>query len=92
LIERADRIAVDSIEQARMESGDLLLARPENEWNQLKILELAEIVAGRAPGRVHSNEITVFKSNGLAVEDVICAGYVYERGLELGRGQEDRYS
>ena len=38
------------------------------------------------------NDITIFKSNGLAVEDVICAGYVYEIGLQRGRGAEMRYS
>jgi alanine dehydrogenase len=92
LIEQADRIAVDSVDQARMESGDLLLARPESEWNQLKIVEFAEIVAGRVTGRASPTEITIFKSNGLAVEDVICAGYIYERGLELGRGVEGAYS
>jgi alanine dehydrogenase len=92
LIQRADRIAVDSIEQAQMESGDLLLAKPVSEWNELNLIELAEIVGGRAAGRTNASEITVFKSNGLAVEDVICAGYVYETGLELGRGVERAYS
>lgn len=92
LVLRADRIAVDSIEQAQMESGDLLLALPPAEWNQLKLHELKDLVAGKIPSRADSKEITVFKSNGLALEDVICAGYVYEKGLELGRGAKSPYS
>jgi ornithine cyclodeaminase/alanine dehydrogenase-like protein (mu-crystallin family) len=89
LIFRADRIAVDSIEQARMESGDLLLALDEQGWHDPKLVELKTLTAGfeRRPA-----DITIFKSNGLAVEDVICAGYVYERALREGRGEKMRYS
>ncbi len=75
-----------------MESGDLLLALPPTQWNQLKLFELKDLVAGKIPSRADSQEITIFKSNGLAVEDVICAGYVYEKGLELGRGGKSPYS
>ncbi len=89
LIFRANLIAVDSIEQARMESGDLLLALNDEGWNDPKLVELKTLTAGveRRPA-----DITIFKSNGLAVEDVICAGYVYERALREGRGEKMRYS
>ena len=90
LVLRADRIAVDSIEQAHMEAGDLLLALDENGWKDPKLVELKDLVAGsfnRKP-----TDITIFKSNGLALEDVICAGYVYERGIKEGSGAEMRYS
>jgi alanine dehydrogenase len=89
LIHRADWIAVDSMEQARMESGDLLLALDEEGWNDPKLVELKTLTAGveRRP-----TDITIFKSNGLAVEDVICAGYVYECAMKEGRGEKMRYS
>jgi ornithine cyclodeaminase/alanine dehydrogenase-like protein (mu-crystallin family) len=90
LVRRADWIVVDSIEQALMESGDLLLALDEDGWKERRLLELKDVTAGgfkRRPG-----DITIFKSNGLAVEDVICAGYIYEIGLQRGRGAEMRYS
>ncbi len=83
LIRRADLIAVDSLEQARMESGDLLTALEESEW--LRVVELQEVLAQgvrRLPG-----QITVFKSNGLAIEDVVCAGYVYEQAVQRGLGR-----
>jgi alanine dehydrogenase len=73
ILSRAAVIAVDSKEQAEMESGDLLLARAEGKWNGENLVELKE-VSGR-PGR---DAITIFKSNGLAIEDVVAAGWVWE--------------
>jgi alanine dehydrogenase len=87
LIERADRIVVDSIEQSRLESGDLLLAWGQDMWNDPRLVELRDVTAGRASGRETPAQITVFKSNGLAFEDVAAAGYVYETALEAGIGR-----
>ena len=92
LIHRADRIVVDSIEQARIESGDLLLALDENGWSDPRIVELKDIVVSKPARERRPADITIFKSNGLAVEDVICAGYVYEKGVQERRGAEMRYS
>ena len=86
LIERADLIVVDSIEQARMESGDLLLAWGDRAWDD-RVIELKDVVAGKAAARTDPAAITIFKSNGLAVEDVICAGFIYEKALESGSGR-----
>ncbi len=87
LVHRAARIAVDSIEQSRMESGDLIMAFEEKDWTGPRLVELHDIVTQRAPGRTTPDEITLFKSNGLAVEDVTAAGFVYERALASGRGR-----
>jgi len=76
LVMRAGLIAVDNLEQSQMEAGDLLLAAPDDFWK--RTVELQEVVTGRV-GRTSASEITLFKSNGLAVEDVIAAGFVYER-------------
>src|ERR1022692_1741739 len=83
-----DCIAVDSIEQARMESGDLLMALDdaERDWNSPRIVELKDVVAGRVQARTAPKQITLFKSNGLAVEDVIAAAFVYERARAAGIG------
>jgi ornithine cyclodeaminase/alanine dehydrogenase-like protein (mu-crystallin family) len=74
LVARSSLIAVDSLEQSRMESGDLLLA--EDPWD--RTVELKDVVTGLSR-RGRDSDITLFKSNGLAVEDVIAAGFVYER-------------
>jgi ornithine cyclodeaminase/alanine dehydrogenase-like protein (mu-crystallin family) len=77
LIESADLIAVDSIEQARLESGDLILTLGETGWSNPKLVELAEIAAGKRTYQ-RGDAPTLFKSNGLGVEDVAAAGFVYE--------------
>jgi alanine dehydrogenase len=87
LIQRADRIVVDSIEQSRLESGDLLLAWGAEQWRDPRLVELKDVIAGSAPGRQNPAQVTIFKSNGLAVEDVAAAGYVYETALEAGVGR-----
>jgi ornithine cyclodeaminase/alanine dehydrogenase-like protein (mu-crystallin family) len=71
--DRADIVAVDSIEDARIESGDLIIPGALG-----RAVEFAEIVAGKIPGRTAPEQITIFKSNGLAVQDVAVAGYLYE--------------
>ena len=72
LVHRADLIAVDSIEVAKIEAGDLLMAPVD--WNDRRIVDLAKI-----EHRPVGAPITIFKSSGLGVEDVAAAAYVYER-------------
>jgi len=76
ILSRAALVAVDSKEQAELESGDLLLARAEGRWNGENLVELQEVT-----GRTDPAAITIFKSNGLAIEDVVAAGWVYEEAL-----------
>jgi ornithine cyclodeaminase/alanine dehydrogenase-like protein (mu-crystallin family) len=71
LVTRA-RVFVDSREAATKESGDVIAAREV-------VGELGEVVSGKKPGRTDAAEITVFKSVGVAVEDVASAALVYER-------------
>jgi alanine dehydrogenase len=87
LVLRADWVVVDSREQARMESGDLLMAMDEAMWHQPRVVELAEVVSGAVSTRTRGDEVTLFKSNGLAVEDVASAGCVYERAIAAGVGR-----
>jgi ornithine cyclodeaminase/alanine dehydrogenase-like protein (mu-crystallin family) len=85
LVHRAGLIAVDSIEQSKIESGDLLLAGAPETWGDWPLVELADVATG-ARGRKSPDAVTIFKSNGLAVEDVAAAGYVFEC---LTQGGED---
>jgi len=86
LVHRADSITVDSLEQARMEAGDLLLAMDDEDWNSPRVAELKDVVAGRVRARTSPSQITLFKSIGLAVEDVVAAAFVYERAQAAGIG------
>lgn len=91
-IGRAGVIAVDSIEQAKEESGDLIqgLGGAGRSWGD--VVELHEIVSGKRPGRKSPEEITIFKSNGIALWDVAAAGYVYREALKKGKGKELKLS
>lgn len=76
LIARADLIVVDSIEQAKIEAGDLLLAPVD--WADRRIVELAQVERRPAAGK-DGPPVTIFKSIGLGVEDVAAAAFIYEQ-------------
>jgi alanine dehydrogenase len=83
------RLFVDSKAAAMVESGDIVLGIDEGRFGQSHVLgELGEVVLGRIGGRTSDNEITIFKSLGMAVEDVVSADLVYRRALETGAGTE----
>jgi ornithine cyclodeaminase/alanine dehydrogenase-like protein (mu-crystallin family) len=86
-VRRASAIFADSVEQAKLEAGDLSAAVSENliGWHQVQ--ELSALVGGRARGRVDDSEITLFKSCGIALEDVAVGSYVYARAREAGIGE-----
>jgi alanine dehydrogenase len=89
-VARAARVVVDSVEQSRMEAGDLLAPVEARKLRWEQVRELREVVTGRAPGRVDAEEITLFKSNGIALEDVAAASLVYDRAVVEGMGREVR--
>jgi len=85
---RAELIVTDSLEQAGLESGELLsafAARPQ-EWSRVR--ELSRVISGELPGRESSRQITLFKSNGVALEDVAVSGFLYEQALARGLGRQ----
>ena len=51
-------------------------------------VELSDIVAGHRAGRASADQITIFKSNGLAAEDIVVAGYIYEEAVKRGLGEK----
>ena len=83
----AARIFVDRRESALNESGDYLLAAKEGLINPDSIVgEIGELLIGTKAGRNSVDEITVFKSLGLAIEDVACAEYLYEKAMAQNSG------
>jgi alanine dehydrogenase len=87
-IRRARIIAVDSIEQSKLESGDLLPAIDRGVISWESVTELGRIVAGRDAGRSSNQDITLFKSNGVALEDISTALRVYNLARERGLGEQ----
>jgi ornithine cyclodeaminase/alanine dehydrogenase-like protein (mu-crystallin family) len=83
------KVVVDSRAAALVESGDVLMAIEEEHLTAGRIYaELGEIAGGRKPGRQTPDEVTVFKSLGLAVEDVVSAGLAYRRAVASGHGAQ----
>lgn len=81
------RLAVDSRAAALRESGDVLLAIKAGFFDaEHASTELGEIVSGTKPGRTSPGEVTLFKSLGLAIEDLVAADTAYRRAREAGRG------
>jgi ornithine cyclodeaminase len=81
------RLFVDSRESARLEADDYLVPLREGAIGEGHILgEIGEVLEGKVRGRAGDVDVTVFKSLGLAVEDLSAALLVYRRALELGAG------
>ena len=81
------RIYVDRRESALNEAGDYVIAAQEGLIGPERILgEIGEILIGEKNGRTSPNEITLFKSLGLAIEDVAAAQYLFSKAQRESRG------
>lgn len=79
VVRRAGIVAVDSVEQAMLEAGDLAGAVEEGALDWKQVVEFPAIAAGKASGRTAPDQITLFESQGVAAEDLAAAIYVYEQ-------------
>lgn len=86
-VRRCDSIVVDSKDQARLEAGDFLQALEDGSIHWADVHELGQVIVGRYTGRAHAEDVTLFKSLGIAVEDVAVAARVYQKALaeKVGR-------
>lgn len=76
----ANKIVVESTEAAMEETGDLKIPEQEGFLTQDMLhAELGDIVAGRKQGRTDEKEVTLFKSVGLAIVDIVVANYFYKK-------------
>lgn len=83
------RFFVDCRESALNEAGDFLIPRSEGAVTDDHILgEIGEVVLGKVAGRQTSEDITVFKSLGVAVEDLAAAHHIYKKAMATHRGIE----
>jgi ornithine cyclodeaminase/alanine dehydrogenase len=83
------RVFADSVEACLAEAGDLLIPIKEGAFGQDHIAAgLGDVVAGLKRGREHDDEITLFKSVGLALEDASTARFVYDKAVKAGAGTQ----
>jgi alanine dehydrogenase len=81
------RLFADRRESILNEAGDFLIAKSEGAVGDDHVIgELGEVILGKVDGRTTSEDITLFESLGLAIEDLAAADHVYRRAVETGRG------
>jgi len=85
---RASLIVVDSLEQAQEEAGDLIqgFAQLGHGWEG--VVEMSSVASSSGPRRRSQDEITIFKSSGIALWDVAVAAYAYQQALQNKKGKE----
>ena len=88
VLQRAAFVCCDSLEQARIESGDLIEPVEHGVLDWLEVHELQEVVAGESRDAQSDADIVVFKSNGLAAWDVAIGALAVERALEAASGTQ----
>lgn len=86
----ADVIVADSVEQAQIEAGDLIIPARENQFAWDRVTELSAVVADPTQGRTNPTQITLFKSLGIGLEDMAVAARIYALARAQGVGEELR--
>ena len=84
-------IVVDSVDTALKEAGDLLPAMEKGRLSERQLVELGDVIVGRHPGRSTADEITLFESQGMAVQDISLAVRLEALARERGIGVELPY-
>lgn len=87
-VRRADYVVCDSVEACRREAGDLLLAMEQGVFDWRRAADLADVVVGRAVGRAVPENVVLFKSVGLAIEDVALGAKLLARARAENAGVE----
>ena len=87
-VQRADLIVADSVAQAQIEAGDLIIPATAGKLDWGRVQELHAVIAGNTPGRTNDQQITLFKSLGIGLEDIAVAARIYTLARERGVGEE----
>jgi ornithine cyclodeaminase/alanine dehydrogenase-like protein (mu-crystallin family) len=86
VLRRCTSVVVDSKEQARLEAGDFQQPLEDGTLRWDNVRELGQVIVGRHAGRRHPQDVTLFKSLGIAIEDVAVAARVYQKAQAEGVG------
>ena len=88
VVKRAAFVCADSREELGLEAGDLMPALETGALLPEAVYELGQVIAGQVEGRRGPEDITLFASQGLALEDVAAARVVYDRAVERDVGRD----
>ncbi len=87
-VRRSDPVVVDSRPSALKEAGDLLPALEKGRLHPGSLVELGEVIAGTRPGRTSAAQVTLFESQGMAMQDLIIASDLAKIARAQGAGEE----
>lgn len=89
---RKSRIVCDLTSACRAEAGDLIIPAEAGEWSWDQVAgDLGDVINGKVPGRTARDELTLFKSVGLAVQDMSAARVVFDEAVKRGIGTEFQF-
>lgn len=86
-VKRASVVVIDDRRQGSVENRDLIAAVREKVISWEDVVELGHIVTGKRQGRENSDDITIFESQDIAIQDVAAACHLYNKALESGAGE-----
>ena len=87
VVKRANLVCIDNKDQGKLEAGDFVAALDQRVIEWIDVQEIGRLVANRAPGRQSPQEVTLFKSLGIGLEDVAVAVKVLAKAKEAGIGK-----
>ena len=87
-IKRASLIVADDVSDAKIECGELIWAAERRVFRWENAVDLRDVVGGRVAGRPSADAITLFESQGLAIEDVAAGMHVYRKAKQRGIGRD----
>ena len=86
------KIVCDFVDACKAEAGDFMIPANAGEWSWDKVHgSLGDVITAKIPGRENDNEITLFKSVGLAIQDISAAYHVYQKAIEKNVGLEFKF-
>jgi alanine dehydrogenase len=86
-VSRSTVIVADAVDQAKLECADLVMPIEAGLLGWDRVTELGRVVSGHSQGRTSASDITLFESQGIALEDVAAAAHIYERAKAEGIGE-----
>jgi alanine dehydrogenase len=86
-VARCSVIVTDARDQAKLECADLALPIEKGLWDWDKVWELGQVVIGQIQGRTSADDITLYESQGIALEDIAVATHIYQRAMAEGIGK-----
>ena len=86
-VTRCSIIAADAVDQARIECADLVMPADSGLLDWDTVLDLGQVVTGQVSGRAADSDITLFESQGIALEDIAVAAHIFERAKAEGTGE-----